>query len=150
MSRILGNLIFVYIDGVKIARLTNCSLQMNLSLIPVRGSTDTHNRRFIGNKVSWSVTFRGIIEFGQNRLLPNQIINRRGVSIRFGQDDLTQGYWGGQAYLAGYSMDGAIYDPIKFQGTYAGSGELHYLEPGLNVSPGAIAITDIAPTIVIT
>lgn len=130
MAKFEGTLYAVFVGADKILCLTDCSLNLDKSLIPTTnkddGSWETHLPG--KGKKKWSVPVSGILDSAgtgmtAEEILDNMIADTDDAAIEYTPDSGTSGYTG-NATFSNISITAPDGDVVKFSATLTGNGAL--------------------------
>lgn len=126
MAKIHGKDFGVYVDDVLIGDSTDCTLNVNMSMVPVTSKDDANWADNLAGMRDWSVDV-SYIQDSSNALdgvdLLDLILNATEVEIVFSKTSGSTEYWYGQAFASTNSvaapLDGGVGGSITFIGKNA-------------------------------
>ncbi len=128
-----GNLMFLYLDGVKVQTATNITISGTAEMIDVTSQDSAGARDIIPGLRSWNGSADLIVDMSKK-------LNAKEISIAMkagtkytvkliqmtssGTHIHGDGYWHGDMYITGYTVTAGANDKVTYNFTFDGDGDL--------------------------
>lgn len=101
---ISGNTIFVYVDGVAIACLTNASLNVTNNQISTECKDDDGATTYLPGSQDWSMSASGNTKLGASILMGRDklrelVKTKATVTLKYGSTNPDDSYWEGEGFV---------------------------------------------------